>query len=151
MMSIPDSIMMGYFRLLTTLESREIREIEDSIKKQKLNPSVAKRKLAKTIIENLYNSKDAAEAEENFDLIFKKKKVPDDVSEYIIDPGKLKTGKVCLVELLVGSGLAKSNSDARRLVTQGGIRIDDKKIDDPTMEFDLDDINKKVIQRGKTS
>jgi len=148
-MSIPDSIMIDYFKLLTILDSKEIRKIEESIKKQKLNPSIAKRKLAKTIIENLYNSKDAAEAEGNFDLIFKKKKIPDDISEYTIDSGKFKGNKVCLIELLVGSGLAGSNSEVRRLVAQGGIRIDDKRIDDPNMEFDLIDINKKVIQRGK--
>jgi tyrosyl-tRNA synthetase len=148
-MSIPDSIMIDYYRLLTTLDSNKIREIEDGIKKQKLNPSVAKRKLAKIIIENLYSRKDAEEAEENFDLIFKKKKAPENVSEYTIDSSKIKRNKVFLIEILVDSGLAGSKSEARRLIAQGGIKVGDIKVDDPNMEFDLNYINNRVIQRGK--
>lgn len=148
-MSIPDSIMIDYYRLLTTLDSNKIREIEDGIKKQKLNPSVAKRKLAKIIIENLCSRKDAEEAEENFDLIFKKKKAPENVSEFTIDSSKIKRNKVFLIEILVDSGLAGSKSEARRLIAQGGIKVGDIKVDDPNMEFDLNYINNRVIQRGK--
>ncbi|GAI06182.1 unnamed protein product, partial [marine sediment metagenome] len=115
-MSIPDNIMIDYFRLVTTLNSKEIREIEDNIKKEKLNPSIAKRKLAKIIIENLYTKNDALKAEENFDLIFKKKGIPDKVEQYIINLKSLKNKKISLVQLLTDSGLVKSNSEARRLV-----------------------------------
>ncbi|MFZ3386511.1 MAG: tyrosine--tRNA ligase [Candidatus Hydromicrobium sp.] len=148
-MSIPDNIMMDYFRLVTTLDSEEIREIEDNIKKEKLNPSIAKRKLAKIIIENLYTINDALEAEEDFDLIFKKKGIPDKVEEYIINPKDIKNKKISLVQLLTDSGLTKSNGEARRLVAQGGIKINERKISDPNLELRLNDINEKVIQRGK--
>ena len=148
-MSIPDNIMMDYFRLVTTLDSEEIREIEDSIKKEKLNPSIAKRKLAKIIIENLYTINDALEAEEDFNLIFKKKEIPDKVEEYIINPKDIKNKKISLVQLLTDSGLTKSNGEARRLVAQGGIKINERKISDPNLELSLNDINEKVIQRGK--
>lgn len=148
-MSIPDNIMIDYFRLLTGLASEEIKEIENNIKTDKLNPSIAKRKLARIIIENLYTKNDSLKAEEYFDLIFKKKKTPDKIDKYIIDPAELKDKIISLVQLLVGSGLVKSNGEARRLVSQGGIKIDDKKIDDPNMEFDLINIDKKVIQKGK--
>lgn len=148
-MSIPDNIMMDYFRLVTTLDSEEIREIEDNIKKEKLNPSIAKRKLAKIIIENLYTINDALEAEEDFDLIFKKKGIPDKVEEYIINPRDIKNKKISLVQLLTDSGLTKSNGEARRMVAQGGIKINNRKISDPNLELSLNDINEKVIQRGK--
>jgi tyrosyl-tRNA synthetase len=148
-MSIPDNIMMDYFRLVTTLDSEEIRVIEDNIKKEKLNPSIAKRKLAKIIIENLYTKNDALEAEEDFDLIFKKKGIPDKVKEYIINPRDIKNKKISLVQLLTDSGLTKSNGEARRLVAQGGIKINERKISDPNLELSLNDINEKVIQRGK--
>lgn len=148
-MSIPDNIMIAYFRLVTTLDSEEIREIEDNIKKEKLNPSIAKRKLAKIIIENLYTKNDALEAEEDFDLIFKKKGIPDKVEEYIINPKDIKNKKISLAQLLTDSGLTKSNGEARRLVDQGGIKINDRKISDPNLELSLNDINEKVIQRGK--
>jgi tyrosyl-tRNA synthetase len=148
-MSIPDSIMMDYFMLLTSLDKKEIMEIKDSIKKQKLNPSVAKRKLARTIIEKLYSRKDAEEAEKNFDLVFKKKKAPENVSEYSIDPSKLGRNKVLLIEVMVDSGLASSKSEARRLIAQGGVKIEGKKVDDPEVEFDMDYLDNKIIQRGK--
>ena len=148
-MSIPDNIMMDYFRLVTTLDSEEIREIEDNIKKEKLNPSIAKRKLAKIMIENLYTINDALKAEEDFDLIFKKKGIPDKVEEYIINLKSIKNKKISLVQLLTDSGLTKSNGEARRLVAQGGIKINERKISDPNLELRLNDINEKVIQRGK--
>jgi tyrosyl-tRNA synthetase len=148
-MSIPDGIMIDYFRLLTTMESTDIKEIEEGIKKQKLNPSIAKRKLAGTIIEDLYSKKEAEKAEKNFDLIFKKKKVPDDVPEYPVDSTNLKGSKVLFIEILVDSGLAGSKSEARRLIAQGGIKIGNMKVNDPNIEFDLDYLGNKVIQRGK--
>ncbi|GAG72139.1 unnamed protein product [marine sediment metagenome] len=148
-MSIPDNIMIDYFRLVTTLNSKEIREIENNIKKKKLNPSIAKRKLAKIIVENLYTKNDALKAEENFDLIFKKKGIPDKVEQYIINLKSIKNKKISLVQLLTDSGLVKSNSEARRLVAQGGIKINDRKINDPNLELNLNDLSGKVIQRGK--
>ncbi len=148
-MSIPDNIMIDYFRLLTSLPIEEINDIEKSIKNDKLNPSIAKRRLAGTIIEKLYTKNEALKAEEYFDLIFKKKKTPEKIDSYIIYPAELKDKKISLVQLLVGSGLAKSNGEARRLVSQGAVKIGDKKIDDPNMVLDLAGINKKVIQRGK--
>ncbi|MBA7623422.1 Tyrosine--tRNA ligase [subsurface metagenome] len=148
-MSIPDNIMIDYFWLVTTLNSKEIREIENNIKKKKLNPSIAKRKLAKIIIENLYTKNDALKAEENFDLIFKKKGIPDKVEQYIINLKSIKNKKISLVQLLTDSGLVKSNGEARRLVAQGGIKINDRKINDPNLELNLNDLSEKVIQRGK--
>ena len=148
-MSIPDNIMIDYFRLLTSLPIEEINDIENGIKNDKLNPSIAKRRLARTIIENLYTKNEALKAEEYFDLIFKKKKTPEKIDKYMIYPAELKDKKISLVQLLVSSGLAKSNGEARRLVTQGAVKIDDKKIDDPNMELNLADIDKKVIQKGK--
>ena len=148
-MSIPDNIMMDYFRLVTTLDNEEIKEIEDNIKKEKLKPSIEKRKLAKIIIENLYTKNDALEAEEDFDLIFKKKGIPDKIEQYIINLKSIKNKKISLVQLLTDSGLTKSNGEARRLVAQGGIKINDRKISDPNLELSLNDINEKVIQRGK--
>jgi len=148
-MSIPDGIMIDYFKLISALDCKEIKEIESNIRKQKLNPSIAKRKLAKIIIENLYDGKKALEAEEDFNLVFKKKGIPDNVEEYIINMDKSKEKKFYLVKLLVASKLAGSNSEARRLIKQGGVRVNDKKINDPDIEFEIDDINEKVIQRGK--
>src|SRR4030066_1914839 len=148
-MSIPDNIMIDYFKLLTTLEHKNIKEIENDIKKGDLNPSVAKRRLAKIIIEKLYSGKEALKAEEKFDLIFKKKKTPAEIDKYIISQANVKDKKVSIVNLLYNSGLAGSNSEARRLIIQGGIKIDDKKIDDPNREFNLNDLSNSILKKGK--
>lgn len=148
-MSIPDNIMIDYFRLVTTLNSKEIREIEDNIKKEKLNPSIAKRKLAKIIIENLYTKNDALKAEENFDLIFKKKGIPDEVEEFVINDDIIINGKVKLVNAMTASRLTSSNSEARRLINQGAVRLDGAKIINPEFELEANKLNNKIVQKGK--
>ncbi len=148
-MSIPDNIMIDYFKLLTRLDKKEIAEIEDNIKNQKLNPSIAKRKLAKLIIEILYSKNDAVKAEEYFDTIFKQKDIPDNVDEYILSKKDLQGKRLWVVKLLVDSGLAKSNGEGRRLIGQGAVKVDGKKVDNPDCEWDLEYINNKIIQKGK--
>jgi tyrosyl-tRNA synthetase len=148
-MSIPDNIMIDYFKLLTRLDKKEIDEIEDNIKNQKLNPSIAKRKLAKLIIEILYSKNDAVKAEEYFDIIFKQKDIPDNVDEHILSKKDLQGKRLWVVKLLVDSGLAKSNGEGRRLVSQGAVKVDGKKVDNPDYEWDLEYINNKIIQKGK--
>jgi len=148
-MSIPDNIMIDYFKLLTRLDKKEIDEIEDNIKNQKLNPSIAKRKLAELIIEILYSKDDAVKAEEYFDIIFKQKDIPDDVDEYILSKKDLQRKQLWIIKLLVDSGLAKSNGEGRRLISQGAVKVDGKKVDDPDYEWDLEYINNKIIQKGK--
>lgn len=148
-MSIPDNIMIDYFRLVTTLDSKEIREIEDNIKKEKLNPSIAKRKLAKIIIENLYTKNGALKAEENFDLIFKKKGIPDEVEEFVINDDIITNGKVKLVNAMTASSLTSSNSEARRLINQGAVRLDGTKIINPEFELEANKLNNKIVQKGK--
>jgi len=148
-MSIPDNIMIDYFRLVTTLSSEEIREIEDNIKKEKLNPSIAKRKLAKIIIENLYTKNDALGAEENFNLIFKKKGIPDEVEKFVINDDIIINGKVKLINAMTASSLTSSNSEARRLIKQGAVKIDGIKIIDPEFELEANKLNNKIVQKGK--
>ena len=88
-------------------------------------------------------------AEKKFDSIFKDKKIPDEVEEYTPRQEDIKDGKIRLVNLLVSSGLAESNSKARQLIIQGAIKLSDLKIEDPNLELKLKDISGKVIQKGK--
>ncbi|MEA2015412.1 MAG: tyrosine--tRNA ligase [Actinomycetota bacterium] len=148
-MSIPDDVMIDYFRLLTRLEKDEIKKIEDDIKKGKLNPSIAKRKLAKIITGDLYSEKEAIKSEEKFDLVFKKKKVPENIKNFVIYGRDTKDYKISIIRILKDSGLVSSNSEARRMVIQGGVKIDGKKIDDPAIDLDLNNLDNKVVQKGK--
>jgi tyrosyl-tRNA synthetase len=148
-MSIPDGVMMDYYILLTRLETSEIRTIESDLKSEKLNPSIAKRQLAKIIIEYLYGPGEAAASEENFNLLFKKKQVPDDVEEFQISKGEAGEGDIWIVNILVESGLVSSNGEGRRMVKQGAIKLNGVKIDDDSMEIGLKDIDGKILQKGK--
>ena len=148
-MSIPDEVMMDYFTLLTRLEASEIRSIESDLKNQKLNPSIAKRRLARIIIEYLYSPGEAAGSEENFDLLFKKRQIPDEVEEFQVKREDIEGGSIWIVSILVGSGLVSSNGEARRMIKQGAIKLDGRKIDDDSMEIRVEEIDRKILQKGK--
>jgi tyrosyl-tRNA synthetase len=148
-MSVPDKGMMDYYVLLTRLDASEIRSIESDIKSEKLNPSFAKRRLARIIIEYLYGPGESLAAEENFDLLFKKKQIPDEIEEFQISRVKSTEGGMWIISVLVGSGLVSSNGEARRMMKQGAIKLDGVKIDDDSMEVKLEEIDGKILQKGK--
>ncbi len=148
-MSIPDSIMMDYFKLVTRLGHEEVAEIEKSISKQDLNPSIAKRRLARLIISNLYDEDEAAGAEDSFDRLFKQKKTPDDIEEFVISKDLIVDGELKLFIAMAASGLAKSNSEARRLIGQGAVRVDGSRVSDTEFGQDPGKWHGKIIQKGK--
>ncbi len=148
-MSIPDSIMLDYFKLVTRLEYEEIKELEKSINKLGMNPSIAKRRLARLIISNLYDEDQATGAEENFDRIFKQKKNPDEMAEFVISKDLIINSQVKLFTVMAASGLAKSNSEARRLIGQGAVKINGSRVSDPDYGQEPGKWNGKIIQKGK--
>jgi len=148
-MSIPDSILIDYYRLLTRLSKTEIDEIEKGIKQKGENPVYAKRRLAGTIVRNLYDADRAVYAEKYFDSIFREKKIPDDMEKYAISQKDITGGRISIVTILVKSGLAQSNTDARRLVSQGSVKAGEEKITDINHSFTAEELKGKVIQKGK--
>ena len=149
MMSIPDNIMIDYFKLLTDLDTFEINSIEDDMRSEKINPSLIKRRLSKIIISYLHSGADAEEAEKNFDLIFKRKEIPEEIEEFLIKNNEIDSDAVWIIKLLVDSAMAKSNGEARRLIEQGAIKIDGQKITDGNLEIKISSLNKKILQKGK--
>jgi len=148
-MSIPDNIMIDYFNLLTRLSKDEISEIQKDIKNGNLNPSIAKRKLASNIIENLYDSASAENAENNFNRIFKDKAAPEQIDEFIIYKKDYPSGKIKAISLLTESKLCSSNSDAKRVIEQGGLKIGSNRVTDINMELNLEEVNSEIIQKGR--
>ena len=114
-MSISDELMLKYFELLT---DRDVSEIK------KTHPKEAKGKLAENIIAQYYSNKDAEIAKAEFERVFSKKELPQDIPEYKID------GKQTILTILLKSGLVKSGNEARRLLKQGAVFLDDKKIEE---------------------
>jgi tyrosyl-tRNA synthetase len=130
-LSIPDRLMYDFFVLATNTPSKELPEIRSLIEKQ---PRDMKRRLARELV-TLYHSNDAAaSAEAEFDRIFVKKDVPDTIDEFHYGSIGL---RVNVVQLLVETQLAASKSEARRLIEQGGVTIDNEKINDSKTEIVL--------------
>ncbi len=148
-MSIPDTIIIDYYRLITRIGKHEIDKIEKNMRKKGENPVIAKRNLAKIIIQTLYYEKQAAAAEEHFNIIFKEKKAPDEIVEFFYKPGDIIEGRISVINLLVKSGLAESNTSAKKLILQGAIKAADVKITDIGFNFAAHDLNGMIIQKGK--
>jgi tyrosyl-tRNA synthetase len=81
--------------------------------------------------------------------VHKEHAIPDDVPEAPLPEGALRDGRVWLPRLLVETGLAASNGEARRAVQQGGVRLDGAPLADPDAEFEPEDLRGRVLQVGR--
>lgn len=131
-LSIPDKLIVDYFLLATDIKPQELTEIQRGLSSQTANPRDAKRRLARTIVAMYHSQEAAVAAEEEFDRIFVKKDIPDEVEEFRLAPGS-KGGNV--VTLLAETKLAASKGEARRLIEQGGVSLDGTRISDAAMEL----------------
>lgn len=148
-MSIPDDLMITYWELLTGATKREVDMLRESLAEGILHPAQAKRDLAEKLV-TLYHGVDAAvAARAQFDRVFKDKDRPDTIPEMVVPDAAVKDGKVWLPRLLTAVGLASSNGEARRLVEQGGVKLDDHVLVDASAEFEPQELKGVVIQVGK--
>lgn len=125
LMSIPDELIAKYFELTTDAFPHKVEEYQSGLKDGTIHPRDAKVDLAKTIV-RMYHSASAAEkAAEEFDKVFAKKELPEDIKEY-----KMHQSKVNIIDLLVETGLMGSRGEAKRKVREGAIDINGTRIDD---------------------
>ncbi|HEY0429535.1 MAG TPA: tyrosine--tRNA ligase [Pyrinomonadaceae bacterium] len=141
-MSISDELMWEYYELLTDLNPEEIESLQFQTKTGALNPRDVKVALAKMIIKDFHSEQAAAEAEEEFRRRFVKKEIPDEIEEKTIS-GALWT----FADLLVETNLAASKGEARRLIEQGGVKVDGEKVSNAKAEVDLKE--EILLQVGK--
>jgi len=126
-MSIPDSLIMDYFELVTDVPDEELKEFRQELKRQTLNPMTLKKRLAREIVTQLYDQKSATEAEGHFAKVIQKKQLPKEIREYHITL----RASIGLRDILVKTHLAKSRSEASRLIKQGAVSIDGEKVATP--------------------
>ncbi|HMS07891.1 MAG TPA: tyrosine--tRNA ligase [Pyrinomonadaceae bacterium] len=141
-MSISDELMWRYYELLTDLTHSEISDLRSEIDKGE-NPRNLKVRLAKLIITDFHSAADAEAAEEDFTRRFVQKEVPDD-----IELKQMPSGIYRLAELLAETGLAASKGEAKRLIEQGGVKIDGEKASNSAAEISVSD-NEILVQVGK--
>jgi len=146
-MSIADELMLRYFELVTDITLDELNQLKLQLEKGELHPRDTKMKLARTLVA-MYHGQDAAgKAEEHFKTVFQKRDLPDEIPEFVITSDMLEEGKVWLPKLMVDSDLSSSTSEARRLIKQGAVKINDEKIED--VDYRLRPEDNVVIKAGK--
>jgi len=121
LMSIKDELITEYFELCTQLPLSEIQKITKELKEKKINPRGLKAELARETVSLYYGEKAAQIAEKEFERIFKEKKLPTKIPEI-----KIKEKALNILNLLVKTKLAPSKSEAKRLILQKGIKINDE-------------------------
>ena len=140
-MEIPDELIVKYYTLLTDVDDEKIKEVEAKLKDESVNPRDIKMDLAREIVSLYHTEEEVEQAEERFKMIFQMGQKPKD-----IDTVNVSKEDFDLISTVVDKSLVSSKSEFRRLLLQGGIKINDKKI---TMEKDLPKEGEIVVQVGK--
>lgn len=147
-MTIPDNLIIKYFELATDIHPDEIELIKIGLNNPNTNPRDVKMRLAKEITALYCGSNEAEIAEDHFKTVFQKNLIPDDIAEFNLSSDCLIShGQIDLVKIMVINGLAKSNSEAKRLITQNAMKIDGEKFNEFTM---VNPHNSFTIQIGKS-
>ncbi len=150
-MSIPDSLIIKYFELLTDVDKQIIKKIKGEVSQGSLNPRDAKERLAIEIVGTFYPEKEVEEAGQEFKRIYVDKTLPAKVTVIKKLPAALKKeikgGSIWLVRLLTQTRLVSSGKKARSLITQGGIQIDGETI--KNIDYHLELSREHIIKVGK--
>ncbi|WP_165046191.1 tyrosine--tRNA ligase [Adlercreutzia sp. ZJ138] len=149
LMSVPDEVMVKYFRLASTVPVDEIDEIERGLAADELHPNKVKRSLARNIVAAYYDEAAAAAAEADFDLKFKEHGFPEDAPVYEADLTPLPDGTVYFAKLLVSAGVAPSASEARRLIDAGAVKLNGQPVAAKSYNLPPDALVGAQIQVGK--
>ncbi len=139
LMSVPDSAMSLYMRLVTRWSPQEIDGFEKDVASGALHPRDAKMKMSSEIVSIFYGEADAISAQESFIKMFQQKEIPDEMPEYDLQEGQT------VVDVILAMKLAESKSKARSLIDQKGVRLDGEVLERGDAQFP----HKGVLQVGK--
>lgn len=148
-MSIPDDIMIKYYRLASTVPVSEIDALEAGLADGSVHPNKAKRALARNIVEAYHSAEDAAAAEADFDLKFKQHGFPEDAPEFAADLTPNDEGLVYVVKILTEAKMAPSASEARRLIDNGAVKVNGEALAPKSYNVEPSLLEKAEIQVGK--
>ncbi|MDZ7844227.1 MAG: tyrosine--tRNA ligase [Anaerolineales bacterium] len=129
MMSLPDHAMGVYARLVTRWTPAEVAEFETALEKGTLHPKDAKMKLAREVVSIYHGEETARDAEREFVQVFQNQGTPEEMEEYQLQDGQT------VLDVLADSKLVKSRSQARRMIKQNAVRLNDEKLTDPHQDF----------------
>jgi len=130
-MSIPDSLMMKYYVLLTGMPKYEIDKIRDGLKNNILHPKEVKKRLAKILVSAFYGKNEADKAEREFESVFKEGGLPENIPIVTVNSKDMEAdGSIWLPKALIAAGLCESSSGAVRLIEQGAVEVNNAVIKD---------------------
>jgi tyrosyl-tRNA synthetase len=143
-MSASDELMWEYYELLTDRSADEINALRAVCESGAENPRNAKVALAKLVIGDFHSASEAQTAEDEFNRRFVRREMPDQIEELIVAAGNYK-----LADLLVQTNLAQSKGEARRLIEQGGVKINGERASNAQAEIETNSETETVFQVGK--
>lgn len=144
-MRVSDDLMFRYYELLTSITPSDLAQLKKDVEEKKKHPRDVKVNLAKTLVARFHSQAAAQAAEDEFNRIFVDKGMPDQIEEFKVAAQP----QMGLVQLMTTSGLTASNGEATRLITGGGVQLDQQKISDPKLKLDLKSGESFVIKAGK--
>jgi tyrosyl-tRNA synthetase len=145
LMSISDELMWSYYELLTDFASPVIIRLQEEVRTGVLHPKKAKMELAHNIVAGFHGEEAARKAGEEFERVYGKREAPEEAPQKALARGPAKRLSALLVELK----LAASRSEAERLMKQGGVEIDGRRVDDVRHEIDLSKPGEFLLRAGK--
>jgi tyrosyl-tRNA synthetase len=154
-MSISDEVMWSYYDLLTDFTEPVIVRLREDVRTGVLHPKKAKVQLAHTIVAGFHGEDAAKKAADEFDLVYSKRQLPNEIQERPISRAQaaqeyaVHDGRMKLSRILDRWELAKSKAEAERLITQGAVEWDGKKIVDPVFTVDLNEPGDHTLRVGK--
>ena len=131
-MSISDDLMVKYYDLLNVVTKTELQAIKENLKNGTLHPRKAKAELGRLVVEQYHGAEAARLAEEDFDRQFRDRQIPEDMPTATVVS---ETDQLGILKVMSMASIAKSNSEARRLVQQNAVSINDEKITDEKLEL----------------
>jgi len=151
-MSIPDELIYPYFELTTEVTLEKLEDIKKALSQPDINPMMIKKDLSETLVDMYHPKGSGKKAREEFERVFSSKQLPDEIPEisaYDLKGWDIEPKRVYLVHLIARAKLAKSNSEARKLIEAGAVLLDGVRITDSNYEFALDKNEEKILKVGK--
>jgi tyrosyl-tRNA synthetase len=149
LMSIPDTLIVQYLELCTLVPAEEVAEVRSGLGEGLLRPDVAKRRMAREVVDLYHGVGAGHRAEERFNRVHRDRELPEDIQEVPIPADLADDGAIWVPRLMQALGLADSNAEARRRIEQGGVRLGGEVLADPSAELSPDALRGKVLQVGR--
>ncbi|MGG1551258.1 tyrosine--tRNA ligase [Paenibacillus ferrarius] len=146
-MSIPDELILKYLDLGTNITGEELHKLNEGLKEGSVHPRDAKMLLAKLFVCMYHGQEEGEAAERHFITVFQKGSLPEHIAEVSVEKDRLEEGSIGITKLLVAVGFASSNSEARRSVVQGAVKINETKLLDPNSRVQVQSGD--IVQSGK--